>query len=506
MTDDHWLQFDSGDVVNRLTQATLGQLPADVARPRYDRAQVRTGIVHLGVGAFHRAHQAMFTDDCLNAGAHDWGISAASLRSADTRDALAPQDGLYTLALRENDRQTLRVIGSIGQMLVAPEHPGALLAALVDPAVRIVTLTVTEKGYTANVASGDLRIDDPGVQHDLANPGAPRTALGFAVQALALRRAAGVKPFTLLSCDNLPGNGHLLHRVLTQFAGARSPDLGQFVAGEVTCPACMVDRIVPATTDADRAMIAAGLGLHDAWPVLAEPFFQWVIEDRFPTGRPEWEGSGVEFATDVAPYEDMKLRLLNGAHSTIAAMGRVSGHATVAQAFGNPVIRALIGAYWAEVSPAIAPAIDVAGYTARLTSRFDNRALQHKCAQIATDASLKVPQRIVAPLRDLIRLGRPTPVLTFALATWIRSCQGADEAGVAMPLSDPQLQGWADLPGPQVPVAETVHAFIGFAPVFGAGPGAGLGADFQAQLHAALADIRTLGVLPAAQLRLTKRT
>ena len=488
--------------MKRLAQATLAQLPAAVARPRYDRAEVRTGIVHLGVGAFHRAHQAVFADDCLTAGATDWGITAASLRSAATRDALAPQDGLYTLALRENDRQALRVIGSIGQTLVAPEGPGALLAAMVDPAVRIVTLTVTEKGYTANVASGDLRTDDPGVQHDLANPGAPRTALGFAVQALALRRTAGVKPFTLLSCDNLPGNGHLLHRVLTQFAEARSPDLGRFVAGEVTCPACMVDRIVPATTDADRAMIAERLGLQDAWPVLAEPFFQWVIEDRFPTGRPEWEGSGVEFASNVAPYEEMKLRLLNGAHSTIAAMGLVSGHATVAAAFGNPVIRALIGAYWAEVAPAIAPGIDVAGYTARLTSRFDNRALHHKSAQIATDASLKVPQRIIAPLRDLFAMGRPTPILCFALAAWIRSCQGADDSGAAMPLNDPQLLGWAGLPGPQVPVAATVRAFATFAQVFGAG----LAPEAVALIESALTDIRAVGILPAAQLRLAAGT
>ena len=510
MSDGRCLQSDARAGENRLAQATLGRLPADVAQPRYDRRQVRTGIVHLGLGAFHRAHQALFTDDCLNAGARDWGITAASLRSAATRDALVPQDGLYTLALRENDRQALRVIGSIGPIFVAPEAPGALLAAMADPAVRIVTLTVTEKGYGADIASGDLRIDDPWVQHDLANPQAPRTALGFAVQALALRRAAGVAPFTLLSCDNLPGNGQLLHRVLTRFAEARNPDLGRFVADEVTCPVCMVDRIVPATSDADRAMIAARLGLRDAWPVLAEPFCQWVIEDRFPTGRPEWERSGVVFAADVAPHEAMKLRLLNGAHSTIAAMGRVSGHATVAAAFGSPVIRALIGGYWAEVAaaiaptiaPGIAPGIDVASYCARLTSRFDNRALQHSCAQIATDASLKLPQRIVAPLRELAAQGRPTPILCFALAAWIRSCQGADEAGAPMPLSDPQLQGWAGLPGPQVPVAQTVRAFTGFAPVFGAG----LAPAAVAQVERALADIRAVGILPAAQLRLAART
>ncbi len=484
--------------MRRLGNATLGRLPDHVERPRYDRTKVRSGIVHLGVGAFHRAHQAVFTDDCLTAGALNWGIAAASLRSADTRDALARQDGLYTLALRENDVQTLRVIGSIGPMFVATEAPDALLAAMADPAVRIVSLTVTEKGYTANVAGGDLRLDDPGVQNDLAHPHNPQTALGFVAQALAMRRAGGIRPFTLLSCDNLPGNGRLLRGVLTQFAAARDPDFGRYIAGEVACPSCMVDRIVPATTDADRAMIAGRLGMRDAWPVLAEPFFQWVIEDHFPSGRPEWERSGVEFAADVAPFEEMKLRLLNGAHSTIAAMGRVSGHATVAQAIGNPVIRAFIIAYWAEVAPVIAPGIDVAGYTARLLARFDNTALHHKTEQIATDASLKVPQRIITPLRMLIAMGRPAPLLGFALAAWIRSCQGADEAGAAMPLSDPQLQGWPGLPGPHVSVADTVRAFVGFAPVFGTGQGAGLASA----LDAALTDIRNLGVLPAAQTRL----
>jgi fructuronate reductase len=485
----------------RLTDAAMHQLPAYVARPLYARPALRTGIVHLGLGAFHRAHQAVFTDDCLNAGEADWGIAAASLRSPDTRDALAPQDGLYTLALRDSANQTLRVIGAIGRTFVAPEAPPALLAAMADPAVRIVSLTVTEKGYSTNIAAGDLRLDDPGVQHDLANPQNPQTALGFVAQALAMRRAAGIKPFTLLSCDNLPGNGHLLHRVLAQFAASRDADFGRYVLDEVACPSCMVDRIVPATTDADRDLVAARLGMQDAWPVVAEPFFQWVIEDHFPTGRPEWERAGVEFATDVGPHEAMKLRLLNGAHSCIAAMGRVSGQATVAEAIGNPVIRALITAYWAEVAPTIAPGIDVAGDTARLLTRFDNMTLHHRCAQIATDASLKVPQRIVAPLRELVAKGRPAPMLCFAMAAWIRSCQGTDEAGAAMPLSDPQLQKWPGLPGAAVPVAETVRAFLGFSQVFGSGPGRGIAPE----LEAALADIRNLSVLPAAQMRLAAK-
>ena len=260
--------------MTRLSNATLHLLPKAVARPGYDRSAVRAGIVHLGVGGFHRAHQAVFTDDCLRAGARDWGITAASWRSPATRDALAPQDGLYTLALRENDRQELRVVAAIGRILVAPEDPQALIAAMADPAVRIVSLTITEKGYGADLASGDLNLSDAAIQHDLMNPGQPRSALGLVAAALQRRRAAGVPPFTLLSCDNLAGNGQVLSRVLSQFAASTDAGFGRFVADEVASPSCMVDRIVPATTDADRALVAGRLGLADAWPVMAEPFCQ----------------------------------------------------------------------------------------------------------------------------------------------------------------------------------------------------------------------------------------
>lgn len=482
----------------RLSAATLGRLPAAVARPNYDRGMLRSGIMHLGLGAFHRAHQAALTEDCLNAGAADWGIAAASLRSPDTRDALSPQDGLYTLALRQGDSQTLQVIGALTGIHVAPENPQGLLAAMADPSLRIVSLTVTEKGYIANLATGDLRLDDVDVQHDLAHPAMPRTALGFVVQALALRRAVGIAPFTVLSCDNLPGNGQLTHHLLTQFAESRDPGLGRFVRDSVASPSCMVDRIVPATTDVDRAMIAAQLGLTDAWPVLAEPFFQWMIEDNFPLGRPEWEIAGVEFTTDVAPFEAMKLRLLNGAHTTIAAMGRLTGMGTVADTISHPVIRAFIRAYWAEVTPTIAPGIDVTAYTTRLLARFDNTALQHKTAQIATDASLKLPQRVLAPLRELLSKGREAPFLTFAVAVWIRSSQGSDQTGGSLPLSDPQLQGWTTLPGPETPVAETARAFAHFAPVFGDLTSPALVAG----LASALADIQRVGVIEAARLRL----
>ena len=487
--------------MQRLCNATLADLPPDVARPAYDRNAMRFGIVHLGAGAFHRAHQAVLTDDCLNAGEGGWGITAASLRSPATRDALAPQDQLYTLALRSTGTERLRVVGAIGDTLVAPEAPVRLLAALASPDTRIVSLTITEKGYSVDSASGALRLEDADIQHDLANPARPRTALGFLAEALRRRRAAGLLPFTLMSCDNLAANGRVLHRALTAFARARDPGLADYIEAEVACPSCMVDRIVPATTDADRAAVSARLGLSDAWPVLAEPFFQWVIEDRFPLGRPGWERSGVEFTNDVAPYEAMKLRLLNGAHSTLAAIGRLAGHESVAGAMADPVIRALVAAYWAEVAPTVAGTIDAVAYAARLAVRFDNTGLQHKLVQIATDGSQKVPPRILAPLRELRQRGAPNRVLCFAVAAWIRSCDGIDDAGQPMAMADPVLAGWAGRPGGAVPPARAVQLWLAHAPVFGTDLARDAG--FAAAVAGDLAQIRQQGVVAAARQRLS---
>lgn len=485
----------------RLSDATLARLNPRVRRPAYDRAGVTAGIVHLGVGAFHRAHQAVLTDDCLAAGEMSWGIAAASLRSPATRDALAPQDGLYALALRSGAEE-LRVVGSIGRVLVAPENPAALLGAMTAATTRIVSLTITEKGYGVD-ASGALRRDDPDILHDLAHPQIPRTALGFVVEALARRRSAGLDPFTLLSCDNLSDNGRVLHRALTEFATARDAGLADYVAGQVACPSCMVDRIVPATTDADRASISASMGVQDAWPVLAEPFFQWVIEDRFPLGRPGWERAGVEFTGDVAPFEAMKLRLLNGAHSTLAAMGRLAGHATVAQAMADPVIRAFVRAYWHQVAPTVPAHIDAAAYTARLTVRFDNVALQHKLAQIATDASQKVPPRILGPLRDLHGRQMPHGALVLAIAAWMRSCEGLDDVGEALPMTDPVLTGWTARPTAAMPAVEAVRRWLDYRPVFGSD--LAQDATLAADLTHALAALRDRGVVEVASAWLANR-
>lgn len=459
-------------MTRRLSPANLGELPAEIARPTYDRSTVTPGIVHLGVGGFHRAHQAAVVDDRLAAGESDWGIAAASLRSPDTRDALEPQAGLYTLAVREDAGTSLRVVGAIGEVLVAPEDPGALLARLADPRTRIVSLTVTEKGYLVDLATGALKADDPGAAHDLAHPTAPRTALGYLAQGLWLRRQAGTAPFTAMSCDNLPSNGRTLRRVLTEFAAARDPAFGRFVAAEVAFPSTMVDRIVPKTTEADRAMVAERLGMVDAWPVMTEPFLQWVVEDRFPTGRPRLEDAGAEMVVDVEPFEHMKLRLLNGAHTAMAAIGLLAGRQTVSAAVGDPAIRRFVEAYWAEAIPTLGQgAGDPHAYTRSLLARFSNGALPHRTQQIATDSSQKIPQRILAPLQERLAARQPSPAMTFAVAAWIRSCGGLDDAGRPITFSDPVLDGWKDQPDQRrVPAAEVVRAFLGLTSVFGTLP------------------------------------
>ncbi|UCI27131.1 mannitol dehydrogenase family protein [Mesorhizobium sp. B2-8-5] len=455
----------------RLSNATLAELPAEILVPRYDRKSVAPGIVHLGVGAFHRAHQAAYVDACLADGESDWGIAGVSLRSPDTRDALKPQDGLYTLAIRDSAGERLQVIGSIQSLLVAPEDPGAVLAALTDPRTRIVTLTITEKAYL-RAADGALGSAHPDIVHDLANPGSPKTAHGFLAESLARRRAAGTPPFTVLCCDNLPANGATLHRLLIEFAklrdaqtGSGSQPLAGLIADEVAFPSSMVDRIVPATTDTDRARIAGELGLDDAWPVMTEPFRQWVIEDRFPAGRPAWEKFGVTMVEDVRPFEDMKLRLLNGAHSGIAYLGLLSGHATVDRAFADPSIRQFVDALWQEAIPTLPQdaGLDTSAYTAELAARFSNTALAHRTAQIANDGSQKLPQRIVASALARLEAGLLPEHLSLVVAAWIAACA---MRGGTLPeghFTDPLDAALGDLFGRNLPTAEMTAAVFDLA-------------------------------------------
>lgn len=484
-------------MTDRLSAATLPRLPQSVTTPVYDRQSVTPGIVHLGVGAFHRAHQAVFIDDCLNRGETRWGIVAASLRSPDTRDAIEPQDNLYTFCLRDGESERLRIIGSILETIVAPEEPERLVERMADPRVLIVTLTVTEKGYLTNLASRSLLRDHPDIVHDLENPERPRSIFGFILAATRRRRKEGSRPLTLLSCDNLPANGHVLQKLLLEFAELADPELASFIETNIACPCSMVDRIVPATTDADREAISTALGLIDAWPVVAEPYFRFVIEDRFPHGRPALEKSGVEFVGNVEPYEHMKLRMLNGSHSAIAAIGQIAGLATVADAWGEKPVRDFIDAYWCEIERTLDPAVDGAEFAAGLRDRFANPSLQHKTMQIASDASQKVPLRILGPLRELLAEKAESRTVIFAVALWIRSCADKNEKGQPITILDPAFKEW-DAPD-QLAMAPdaVVDRFLTFERTFGSDlPG---NETFVPALKAAYRDIREHGALAAVE-------
>ncbi len=486
--------------MQRLRNAALDQLPADVARPRYDRTALAPGIVHLGVGAFHRAHQAMYTEAALAAGDRRWGIVGASLRSPAVRDALEPQDGLCTLAVRGAQGEALQVIGALKRVLVAPEDPAALVAAMADPAVAIVTLTVTEKGYCHDPATGALNAAHPDIVHDLAAPALPRSVPGVLTQALRRRRAAGLAPFTVLCCDNLPHNGATVARIVAEFAALRDPALGRFVAGEVAFPSTMVDRITPATTEADRSAIAQRLGLMDAAAVVTEPFTQWVIEDRFPLGRPDWALAGAEFVADVAPYENMKLRILNGAHSTLAYLGYLAGYETVADAIKDASYRRLAEGVMDDAAATLQmpPGADVAAYKRALLERFENPALRHRTWQICMDGSQKLPQRLLGTIRERLAAGRTIDNLALGVAGWMRYVTGIDEAGKPIDVRDPlsgRLKALADAAG--LSAERLAPALLAVREVFG-----DLSADprFAAAVTGALAAIMEQGAKQAVAL------
>ncbi len=301
----------------RLSDAVLAGLPPAVVRPRYERAGISVGTVHVGLGAFHRAHQAVYTDDRLAAGEAAWGICGLSLHSSAIRQALQPQDGLYTVLERGPEGDRLRVIGAVLEALTVPDMPDAALARLTNPRKRIISLKVTEKGYCRDAATGTLDEAHPDIVQDLRGERFPRSVPGLLVETLRQRREAGAPPCSVLACDNLPSNGAAVARIVGRYAALRDADLAAYIAGEITFPSTMVDRIVPATQDDDRATVEA-YGYHDAWPVITEPFTQWVIEDRFAAGRPRWEEAGALMVDDVHPFELMKLRALNGAHSALA--------------------------------------------------------------------------------------------------------------------------------------------------------------------------------------------
>lgn len=417
----------------------------------YDRSAVTPGIVHLGIGAFHRAHMAVYVDDTL-ATDPSWGIIGASLRRPDTRDAMAPQDFLYTVAVRDASGTKARVIGSILDVLDANTQRAELIVALADPRIRIVSLTVTEKGYCHDPSTGNLDPDHPDIVADLASPHAPVSAPGLIVRGLELRRDAGNAPFTVMSCDNLPSNGKTVGRIVTQFARLRDPGLADWIEKSVAFPSTMVDRIVPATTDADRAIVEELTGVEDAWPIMTEPFTQWVIEDRFPSGRPAFETVGAQLVDEVEAFELMKLRMLNGSHSTMSYLGYLGGYQYVNEAIADAGIRTLIhGLMTEEVMPTLPmDRADLETYRDALLDRFSNPLLKHRTWQIAMDGSQKLPQRLLGTIADRLAAGQSITRLALGVAAWMRYVTGIDEQGAPIDVKDPhasKLRTIADAAG-----------------------------------------------------------
>ncbi|CAM3779399.1 Polyol:NADP oxidoreductase [Bordetella sputigena] len=433
----------------RLAPARLPALAAHLSPLPW--TEPRVGIVHLGLGNFHRAHQAVYTEDAMLAAGGDWGICGVSLRRPDTRDALAPQGGLYSVLIRDANGQRVRVVRALRRVLVATEEPDAVLAALRDPHVRIVTLTVTEKGYCLDPRTGGLDFAHPLIARDLRDPDHPQSVPGYLVAGLRTRRD---NPYTVLSCDNLAHNGAALRRVVLDYARALDAGLADWIEDGVAFPSTMVDRIVPATTDADRQAAAAALGCVDAWPVPAESFRQWVIEDRFPAGRPAWEQAGALLVDDVTPYETAKLRMLNGVHSTLAYLALLAGIKTVDQAVAQADLHALLHRMMSEdIAPTLTvPAdFDRARYRDDLLARFANPTLKHRCIQIAMDGSQKLPPRLLGTVADRLRAGHAVDRLALGIAAWMRFLAGRSESGAALELNDPMAERLRALAAPEAP-------------------------------------------------------
>lgn len=406
--------------VQLLQTSTIPYLKDLATLPRYDRSLIRTGIVHFGPGAFHRAHQAAYAEDILTLDPR-WGITGISLRSSGVRDALREQDYLYLLALLGRSTE-YRVIGSLQEILVAPEDPQAVIARLVQPDVRVVSSTITEKGYCLT-PTGELDTTRPEIQHDLQNLHAPRSALGFMCAALQQRREQGIAAFVPLSCDNMADNGRRVRTAMLSFAQEIDADFGKWMADEVSFPCTMVDSITPATVDSLREKVVRDLGIRDAWPIQREPFTQWVIEDAFGDDRPPWEDVGVTMTSDVRPFENAKLRLLNGAHSSLAYLGLLVGYDSVAEAMRDARLVDYLRSMMAdEICPTL-PAVDglnLTEYCDSILERFENPNVHYQLAQIAWDGSQKIPFRLLMTIADNLRAGRSTTRLLLAVTAWMR--------------------------------------------------------------------------------------
>lgn len=427
----------------KLSSDTLPQFSNELALPGYDRSALRTGIVHFGVGGFHRAHQAMYLDRLMNQGeALDWAICGVGVLEHDAKMAqvMKDQDCLYTLVVKNPDgSREARVIGAMTEYLLAPEDPEKVIEKLASPEIRIVSLTVTEGGYNFHHVTGEFNAENPDVQHDLILGAVPKTSFGLVVEALKRRRERGIPPFTLMSCDNIQGNGDVARKMFTAFAELKDADLAAWIRSEVPFPNSMVDRITPVTTDEDRASIAAQFGIEDQWPVVCEPFEQWVLEDHFANGRPPLEDAGVQLVDDVEPYELMKLRLLNASHQALCYLGYLSGYRYAHEVAQDPLFaRFLLDYMDLEATPTLSPVpgIDLPRYKRTLIERFSNEYVRDTLARLCAESSDRIPKWLVPVIMINLADGGAIKRSAAVVAGWARYAEGTDEQGQPIEVVD----------------------------------------------------------------------
>ncbi|WP_312242194.1 mannitol dehydrogenase family protein [Pantoea sp.] len=446
----------------------LDRLPAAIPRPAWDHSRLKTRMVHIGFGAFHRAHQALCSDKLAEQGS-DWGYCEVNLNSGALIQALRDQQLLYTLTEMADDRLSTRVIGVITEALHGKgDGIDAVIEAMSQPDVAIVSMTVTEKGYCHLPASGDLNPDHPDILHDLEQPDAPRSLPGVILAAIRRRRARDLAPFSVMSCDNMPENGHVTRNVIIQLAQRQDSELARYIQDHLSFPSTMVDRIVPAMTDDAFAALSARLGCTDPVAVEAEPFFQWVIEDNFVSGRPAWENAGAELVDDVLPFEEMKLRMLNGSHSFLAYLGFLSGYQHISDCMADADLKQAARALMLhEQAPTLRTrGVDLAAYADSLIARYENRAIKHRTYQIATDGTQKLPQRLLDSVRWHLSRGSRCDLLTLGVAAWMRYVSGVDEQGNAIEIRDPLKEELAQRVAQSEDGEARVHALLALKSVF----------------------------------------
>ncbi|HEV3209297.1 MAG TPA: mannitol dehydrogenase family protein [Chthoniobacterales bacterium] len=430
-------------MTTQLKAANLKLLDPNIQVPKYDRQKVGQSIMHVGVGGFHRAHQALYMDDLFHQGSDlQWGYCGVGLLKPDARirDVMLSQDCLYTLVERSLAGDKARIIGSIVNFLFAPDDPQKVIEQMASPQTRIVSLTITEGGYYIDQSTGELDAKHPDIQYDLAHPHEPRCSFGYLLEALDRRRIRGLPPFTLMSCDNIQSNGEVARKMLTAFAELKDPVFGNWLSENCIFPNSMVDRITPATTDEHRNLVKEKFRIDDGWPVMTESFTQWVIEDHFGQGRPAWESVGAQMTTDVLPYEKMKLRLLNASHQALCYIGMLLGYQLVHETMEDQDIQKLVKKMMDdEVTPILSevPGVDLADYKKTLIERFANPAIRDQLSRIGIYGSSGIPKFVLPSIEEQLRRGGPIKLLSFTVASWFRYLTGLDESGKEMPMLDP---------------------------------------------------------------------